>query len=560
VEVTRDADTETQLIAAITNAPDDDALYLVYGDFLQAQGDPRGQLIALHHAATTPAAKKQAESFLKRHTTVLLGALAKHKQIKLDWHLGFVRGVRVFADDGKSAIALLDEVLWTPSCRFLRKLEIAFVAGRDDYAIVDTWLAELAYPATLSELAFGKHVPSAALQAAFPLLAKPASASWEAVAKHASKRAPLAPPDVPLTDAKGHALPIDADLVHRGLHAELAKDKPFGMVARLRETCHAAQLDQLAVAYLDAATHDDATAIPWAIRIAAALGGARTAVRLGALLEPVEQAHTRVAAALDALAKLATPMADLELFVIAGGRGELKRTELADDHLERRARGAKTDASTLLARAAVSAPGYGLEARQRLLAENVIDALWRQSWTAPARVIRELFGTRAEIVWGRSEPGALGLELWDRSRRGAATPFRFVDGTTVDHAGDPVAIADDAPVAMAHPLELTRDLAAWQRLAPVQLGAIATPRDLIRRPLLDEGAFDALYQRGFHRDVYSLETMQLKTLLINQYEWGGRKFTVRADLAKRTLTSSPSPLPPAVAHAVAEDLLHAALA
>ena len=36
-----------QLLAAIIEDPDDDAPRLVYADWLQAQGDPRGELMQL---------------------------------------------------------------------------------------------------------------------------------------------------------------------------------------------------------------------------------------------------------------------------------------------------------------------------------------------------------------------------------------------------------------------------------------------------------------------------------------------------------------------------------
>ena len=50
--MTRDAD----LIAAISATPDDPAPFLVYADFLQTAGDPRGELIALMNAGNIGAA------------------------------------------------------------------------------------------------------------------------------------------------------------------------------------------------------------------------------------------------------------------------------------------------------------------------------------------------------------------------------------------------------------------------------------------------------------------------------------------------------------------------
>lgn len=124
------------LEATLREDPGDAHAALVYADWLQQQGHPRGALIAVQHArAAAPddgeLAEREARLF-EAHEVELLGAFADRRRssereggVDLVWEHGFLRRVRVdgFMDHGESE-DLLWEVLRHPSARMLRELEI----------------------------------------------------------------------------------------------------------------------------------------------------------------------------------------------------------------------------------------------------------------------------------------------------------------------------------------------------------------------------------------------------------------------------------------------------
>jgi uncharacterized protein (TIGR02996 family) len=163
---------------AIREQPDDPERYLVYADWLQAQGDPRGQLIVLdEQLLRTPAdARLQAArgSLLERHREHFLGRLADHtttserdeedRQEAFAWHLGFIRRAR-FAYGGPShdvaSLDLAELVAYLgdhPSGRFLRELAIGEnrlrVYHQSEHAPVVAALAARSWP-TLRLLSLG---------------------------------------------------------------------------------------------------------------------------------------------------------------------------------------------------------------------------------------------------------------------------------------------------------------------------------------------------------------------------------------------------------------------
>lgn len=94
-----------ELEAKIVAAPGDTANYLVYADWLQANGDPRGELIMLQHAGKT----EEANAHLERHAEEILGPLRNYattfdgsEQPAFEWRLGFLRSAR-FAYDSNAA-------------------------------------------------------------------------------------------------------------------------------------------------------------------------------------------------------------------------------------------------------------------------------------------------------------------------------------------------------------------------------------------------------------------------------------------------------------------------
>jgi uncharacterized protein (TIGR02996 family) len=100
----RNADLE----AAIAADPEDEGPYLVYADWLQSRGDPRGELIVVQHALETARGQAWARlrirerELLAKYRDALLGPAALHHDARhFDWRRGFV--------DRMSAGFVLDE-------------------------------------------------------------------------------------------------------------------------------------------------------------------------------------------------------------------------------------------------------------------------------------------------------------------------------------------------------------------------------------------------------------------------------------------------------------------
>lgn len=123
------------LEAAIDDAPDDSARYAVLSDWLQQQGDPRGELMALQLPPPHDSAARRArEAELLRAPGLQPGPAHR-----ASWRWGFVHTlafelVRSAAweehrDDWTTA--LLAPALAHPSCRFLRELVVDASPGDD---------------------------------------------------------------------------------------------------------------------------------------------------------------------------------------------------------------------------------------------------------------------------------------------------------------------------------------------------------------------------------------------------------------------------------------------
>lgn len=115
-----------ELEAQIAASAHDDSLLLVYADWLQQHGDPRGELIALEAAARAAPGhervqwrKRRTELFERHPELVPLG-----QRLELEWHLGFVR--RVEFNEGADVCAVLEH----PSLAFVRT--VVFVDFRPD--------------------------------------------------------------------------------------------------------------------------------------------------------------------------------------------------------------------------------------------------------------------------------------------------------------------------------------------------------------------------------------------------------------------------------------------
>lgn len=158
--------------AAIRANPDDDAPYLVYADWLMAEGDPRGELIVMQHdadeaaGARKAALKRAANAHLDQHAARFLGPLAEFPNgtAKLVWRYGYVRRLELqWNDNGhwphaRHALTELAAVLRHPSYQFVIDLQLGPIFDEDDDVrfqdVIDV-LADLGRPATLRTLDLG---------------------------------------------------------------------------------------------------------------------------------------------------------------------------------------------------------------------------------------------------------------------------------------------------------------------------------------------------------------------------------------------------------------------
>jgi uncharacterized protein (TIGR02996 family) len=130
------AGTHPELEAAILADPSDRHAWTVYADWLQAQGDVRGELAAvqleleLHPDDRGLRAREQA--LIAEHGRALLGDFASEKWNEIcafTWRGGFWRSARVWTDydhsDEEGQVPkMVGAVLRHPSARFLEALEI----------------------------------------------------------------------------------------------------------------------------------------------------------------------------------------------------------------------------------------------------------------------------------------------------------------------------------------------------------------------------------------------------------------------------------------------------
>lgn len=125
-----------ELEAAVLANPHADAPRLVYADWLQSQGDPRGELATLQHGLTTAKGaawaklKSRERALLDEHAAAFYGPLVKWPRARLtgvEWRSGFVDGIR--CDDFHDETTVGRFIAEHPSARFIRVLDGVDVPG-----------------------------------------------------------------------------------------------------------------------------------------------------------------------------------------------------------------------------------------------------------------------------------------------------------------------------------------------------------------------------------------------------------------------------------------------
>ena len=141
--------------------------HLVYADWLQSKGDPRGELIVAHYQLAQMPGDKRHQTAVSRllsaHAAYFMPAgLAATRAAEVAWHLGYLDRVRLARRSSRTAelAPVLGELLAHPSGRFLRVLVLGPLGEQTAYnyaplvdAIVD------AAPALLAELLVGDFTP-----------------------------------------------------------------------------------------------------------------------------------------------------------------------------------------------------------------------------------------------------------------------------------------------------------------------------------------------------------------------------------------------------------------
>lgn len=168
-----------ELEAIVEEAPHDPEGYLVYADWLQQHGDPRGELIVMQHRLATTRDRhelalleREQAALFKKFDAELLGPLAKYVFIRssvqsyraFSWRCGFIRIARlgrIQRRAGAEGIAqVLDHLFAHPSGRFLERL---ILGGYEPETAFDIFYRlEKSAPPTLVSIVFGDgaHVPT----------------------------------------------------------------------------------------------------------------------------------------------------------------------------------------------------------------------------------------------------------------------------------------------------------------------------------------------------------------------------------------------------------------
>jgi uncharacterized protein (TIGR02996 family) len=172
---------EPQLEQRLRNNPDDGETSLIYGDWLQARGDPRGQLIALSHALVRAPVEERADlevridEFVASHAGHLFGPLRQvARELDLHWRFGMIDaafvGPLAWSRLAGGAAEVLGALLRLPIAACMTRLGLSSsLLGRSD---LETLLINSPVVVNLRELELGDTVRSPSSNPTAPLLGR----------------------------------------------------------------------------------------------------------------------------------------------------------------------------------------------------------------------------------------------------------------------------------------------------------------------------------------------------------------------------------------------------
>lgn len=154
-----------QLEEAIHANPRSPDAYLVYGDWLQSQGDPRGELIAIQAAlANAPSddeLTRKSKELIARYDKRFLGATLAPLSVEdmsAYWRFGFIQELYIGGTySGTTCRGAWKELLDTGSAKFLESLELNELETEYGTPMFGSFIGELAehgVPKTLRRLVF----------------------------------------------------------------------------------------------------------------------------------------------------------------------------------------------------------------------------------------------------------------------------------------------------------------------------------------------------------------------------------------------------------------------
>lgn len=154
------------LVDAILERPEDDEPYLVYGDWLQSQGDSRGELVMVHHRLAqdpdNPDLQAQAAALEARLMPARLAKMLRKKRspdkaasgfCEVVWRLGFIHAARIGRSSDRPPYTvreLVAALLVHPSAQVLHSLTIGALGPEVD---------EYDYSAVVEEICLAAPVP-----------------------------------------------------------------------------------------------------------------------------------------------------------------------------------------------------------------------------------------------------------------------------------------------------------------------------------------------------------------------------------------------------------------